>query len=100
MNWNRKTDKDILVELGRRLKEKRIIKRFKQKELAQRAGITVYTLQKMEYGQSYTISTLLQVLRALNGLDGLENFIPENEISPMTLLKTKAKTIQRVRNPK
>ena len=99
MNWKRKTDRDILIELGKRIREKRIRKRFKQSELARRAGISIYTLQKMEYGNSYNVSTLIQVLRALNELDQLDNFLPEVEISPIDILTSKDKTRQRVRNP-
>ncbi|MEN8204140.1 MAG: helix-turn-helix transcriptional regulator [Bacteroidota bacterium] len=100
MNWKRKNDKAILIELGKRIREKRIQKRFKQADLAQRAGISIYTLQKMEHGKSYTISTFIQVLRALNELDQLEHFLPKVELSPLDILNAKDKSIQRVRNPK
>jgi transcriptional regulator with XRE-family HTH domain len=100
MNWKRKTDREILIELGKRIREKRIQKRFKQSELARRAGISIYTLQKMEYGNSYNVSTLIQVLRALNELDQLDNFLPKVEISPIDILTSKDKTTLRVRNPK
>ena len=98
MNWKRKTDRAILVELGNRIRQKRIQNRFKQSDLAQRAGISVYTLQKMEHGQSYNVTTLIQVLRALNELEQLELFLPPMEISPIELLKSKEKTRLRVRN--
>jgi len=98
MNWKRKTDKAILVELGNRIRQKRIQNRFKQSDLAQRAGISVYTLQKMEHGQSYNVTTLIQVLRALNQLEQMELFLPPIEISPIELLNSKEKTRRRVRN--
>ena len=88
------------MELGKRIREKRIQKRFKQSALAQRAGISIYTLQKMEYGKSYNVSTLIQVLRALNELDQLDHFLPRVEISPIDLLNSNDKTTLRVRNPK
>lgn len=100
MNWKRKTDKVILIELGNRIRQKRIRKRFKQSDLAQRSGISLYTLQKMEHGHSYNVSTLLQVLRALNELEQLEHFLPPVEISPIDLLNSKERISQRVRNPK
>ncbi len=100
MNWKRASDKAILMELGNRIRQKRIQKRFKQSDLAAQAGINVYTLQKMEHGQSFNVSTLIQVLRALNELDQLDHFLPPVEISPIDLLNTKDKTTQRVRNPK
>ena len=100
INWKRKTDKAILLELGNRIRHKRIRKRFTQSDLAQRAGISIYTLQKMEHGQSYNVSTLILVLRALGELDQLEHFLPPVEISPMDLLNSSEKTSKRVRNSK
>ena len=100
MNWKRKTDRAIIIELGNRIRGKRIQKRFRQSDLAQRAGINVYTLQKMEHGKSFTISTLIQVLRALNELDQLDHFLSRVEISPIDLLASKDKTTLRVRNKK
>lgn len=100
MNWKRKTDQAIIKELGNRIRHKRIQKRFTQSDLAQRAGINVYTLQKMEQGQSFNVSTLIQVLRALNELDQLEHFLPPVEISPMDLLNASERSSKRVRNPK
>jgi transcriptional regulator with XRE-family HTH domain len=99
MNWKRKTDKEILLELGKRIRAKRIQKRFKQSVLAHHAGISLYTLRKMEHGQSFNVSTLIQVLRALNELDHLESFLPEVGISPIDMLGLKDKTRKRVRNP-
>ena len=98
MNWKRKTDKEILLELGERIRAKRIQKRYKQSVLAHRAGISLYTLRKMEHGQSFNVSTLIQVLRALNELDQLESFLPEIGISPIDKLDSKNKTRTRVRN--
>ena len=100
MNWKRKTDQAIIKEMGNRIRHMRIQKRFTQSDLARRAGINVYTLQKMEQGQSYNISTLIQVLRALSELDQLEQFLPPIEISPMDLLNSNEKTNKRVRKPK
>jgi hypothetical protein len=54
----------------------------------------------MEHGQSFNVSTLIQVLRALKELDQLDHFLTPVEISPIDLLNEKNKTTQRVRNPK
>ena len=100
MNWKRKTDQAILMELAKRIRHKRIQKRFTQTDLAERAGSNVYTLQKMEQGLSYNVSTLIQVLRALNELDQLEHFLPPVEISPLDMLNSDDKISKRVRKSK
>lgn len=88
------------MELGKRIRYKRIQKRFTQADLAERAGISIYTLQKMEMGLSYNVSTLIQVLRALNELDQMEHFLPPVEISPLNMLDSDDKISKRVRKPK
>lgn len=91
MNWKRMSDKAIVNELGIRIKRNRLLKNYTQEELADRAGLGKSTLQKLEYGSSVTIKTLIQVLRALKELDALDNFIPEPGISPIELQKLKGK---------
>ena len=88
------------MELGKRIRHKRIQKRFTQADLAGRAGISIYTLQKMEQGLSYNVSTLIQVLRALNELDQMEHFLPPVAISPLDMLDSDDNISKRVRKPK
>lgn len=92
MNWKRMSDKAIVNELGIRIKRNRLLKNYTQQELADRAGLGKSTLQKLEYGSSVTIKTLIQVLRALKELDALDNFIPEPGFSPIELQKLKGKS--------
>lgn len=92
MNWKRMSDKAIVNELGIRIKRNRLLKNYTQQELADRAGLGKSTLQKLEYGSSVTIKTLVQVLRVLKELDALDNFIPEPGISPIELQKLKGKS--------
>ena len=91
MNWKRMSDKAIVNELGNRIKRNRLLKNYSQQELADRAGVSKSTLQKLEYGSSVTIKTFVQVLRALKQLDALDNFIPEPGISPIELQKLDGK---------
>lgn len=91
MNWKRMSDKAIVIELTNRVKRNRLLKNYSQQELADRAGVSKSTLQKLEYGSSVTIKTFVQVLRALKQLDSLDNFIPEPGISPIELQKLDGK---------
>ena len=96
MLWKRKSDSQILLELGLRIKDKRQQKKYTQEELAQKAGISTFTLQKIEYGQNPTLSSFIQVLRALDELDQLEQFLPPVQISPLDMLKEQ-KAVYRIR---
>ncbi len=100
MSFKRKTDKAILQELGERIKAYRMQANYTQKQLAEKASISAYTLQKLEYGESANLSTFIQVLRALGQIDQLAELLqPAVQISPLDLLKEE-KPKQRVRNNK
>lgn len=100
MNWKRKTDAQVLEILGTRIKERRQQKRYTQEDLAQKAGISTNTLQKIEYGQNPTMTSFIQVLRALDEMEQLEQFLPPVQIRPMEMLLNEEKTVYRVRKPR
>lgn len=100
MNWKRMTDQDIVGVLGQRIKQLRLNKRYTQKELAEIAGININTIQSIEYGRSVSLSTFIQILRALKSLDQLDVFLPDYRPSPMMVMEEEIQPLQRVRKPK
>lgn len=88
----------ILEEIGNRLKEYRIRKNLQQKELAENAGISLDTVVRMERGSSITTEKFLRILRVLDMLENLEEFIPDPPISPILMRKLQGKKRFRVRN--
>jgi len=89
------SDSAIVKEIGIRIKKQRLLKNYSQQELASRAGISISTLQKLEYGSYATIKTIIQVLRALGKLDSLDDFIYEPGVSPIELQKLEGKPRER-----
>ena len=59
------TDKAVLAELGKRLREARLARNVSQSALAQEAGMARFTLQRIEEGQSSSTTNLIKLLRAL-----------------------------------
>jgi len=100
MDWNGMSDAAINEKLGGRIREYRLIKRYTQQELANRAGISIFSIAKMEKGQPVSISMLIPVLRVLRLLDNLELLLPEIGVSPVEVLKLKGKTPQRIKQRK
>ncbi len=90
-----KTTDEILVELGQRLRRARLRENLSQARLVQEAGIGESTLRKLEQGGDVQLSTLIDLLRALNRLDALEDFLPDPGVSPMELLRHAGKERQR-----
>jgi transcriptional regulator with XRE-family HTH domain len=100
MDWNSISNENAVQETGKRLKAHRINKRLTQKQLAEKAGISLFTVAQIEKGKPVSISMLMPVLRILRLLDNMELLIPETQISPVALLKQSNKHLKRVRQKK
>ncbi|MDR0833754.1 MAG: helix-turn-helix domain-containing protein [Candidatus Symbiothrix sp.] len=100
MDWQNLSNAAAIAEIGKRLKAYRLKKKLTQKDLAERAGISLFTVAQMEKGRPVSITMLLPVLRVLRLLDNLEQLVPEIGISPIELMKLKGKTPQRIKPPK
>jgi transcriptional regulator with XRE-family HTH domain len=97
MDWVSMSDTAIIEELGRRIKEYRLRKRYTQQELADRAGISLFSMSKIEKGQAVSVSIVIPVLRALRLLPNLEMLLPEIGISPIEAMKLKGKMPRRIK---
>jgi len=91
MDWYGMTDAAIAAELGKRIKATRLRKNFIQTEVAQRAGISVFTVSQMENGKNTSLASLIAVMRVLKLLEKFENLIPEQMLSPVELLQSNKK---------
>ncbi len=100
MDWNSLSNTSIVQETGKRLKDFRLAKKLTQQQLAERAGVSLFTVAQIEKGKPVSVSMLIAVMRVLRLLDNLELLLPEQEISPVELLKLKGKQPQRIRTKK
>ncbi len=91
MNWNESNNAAIIEELGRRVRQYRQKKNLTQQQLAEYAGISLFTVAQIERGKAVSIAMWLPLLRVLRILDNLEMLLPEIAISPVELLKLKSK---------
>jgi transcriptional regulator with XRE-family HTH domain len=85
----------ILNELGERLSRCRLDMQLTQAALAEQAGVSKSTVERVEAGASTQVSTLIRILRVLGLVDGLQNIVPENVPRPMELLKQNTKVRHR-----
>ena len=84
-------------QIGSKLKELRIEKNMKQKELAEAAGVSVFTISSIENGKTTSLLTVIQLLRALEHLDYLDSFFQEESISPVAYAKLMKKNKKKER---
>lgn len=86
-----------LQELGSRVRRERISQGLKQRELAEKAAISLNAIASLEHGRPVTTATLSRVLDALGFQDALVNLLPPPVMSPLDLQKLAGKERQRVR---
>jgi transcriptional regulator with XRE-family HTH domain len=85
------SDGAVLDELGGRMARCRLDLQLTQAELAEQAGVSKRTVERIEAGATTQVSTLIRILRVLNLLDGLDQLVPEAGPRPMDILKLKKK---------
>jgi transcriptional regulator with XRE-family HTH domain len=90
------SDERILRELGGRLTGARLERNLTQAALAEKAGVSKRTVERLESGEVATqLSGFVRVCRALGLLERFETLIPEAAPSPMEQLKLQGKRRQR-----
>ncbi|MGJ8652585.1 MAG: helix-turn-helix domain-containing protein [Opitutaceae bacterium] len=90
------TDETIIRELGERLARLRLDRDLTQAELANKAGVGLRTLQRLEKGTAAPQLTMfIRILRALDMVDHLELLVPQPVPSPMQQLKLQGRLRQR-----
>jgi transcriptional regulator with XRE-family HTH domain len=95
MDWYAMSDKAIVREMGKRLRQLRLHKNISQKSLALKTGIHRVTISKIETGQQLSLITLVQILRGLEELERFEAIIPPEGPSPLQLAKLQGKQRKR-----
>lgn len=88
-----KSGSHIIRELGKRYSEYRKRMRYTQKEVAEKSGLSVFTISSFENGAStgITLASLIKLLRAIDSLEEIEKLLPQLPVSPRELFKKQSK---------
>ncbi len=89
------SDDAVLAVIGERMARRRLTRQMTQAELADEAGVSKRTIERIEAGASAQTLNLIRVMRVLDLLPGLDKLLPNAEPSPMDLLKLKGKIRKR-----
>lgn len=81
------SDAAFLKELGESLAQRRIALGLTQEVCATRAGVSKRTLENLESGRSITLENFIRLLRALGMLQDLAALLPNQQQSPMMVLR-------------
>ena len=93
--FNEMGDRAILEELGRRLARRRLAMQLTQAQLADQAGVSKRTVERIEAGEAAQTLNLVRILRVLERLPGLDQLLPETGPRPMDLLRLKGRSRRR-----
>ena len=78
-----KTPEELEKTLGQQIRNLRIIRNLAQSELAERAGVALNAVKRLESGQTSTTKSLVKVLKALNRTEWLDTLAPQITVNPL-----------------
>jgi transcriptional regulator with XRE-family HTH domain len=97
-DWVQLSDGAILKQIGNYIRQGRLQQNKTQAQLAEMAGLNRWTISQIENGESVTLTSLIQILRAMDNLFVLDGFEVQQEISPLEYARLKKQQKKRVRN--
>ena len=95
IDWVQMTDAAIVEQIGYYIKQTRLSLNRTQEQLAGDSGLNRWTIGKVENGESITLTSLIQILRALDTLYVFDNFKVVDEISPLAYARLKKEQRER-----
>jgi len=92
-------ENEILKELGARLARVRKQQGFSQTRLAEKAGIGVATIRRIELGQDSQMESWIKLMKSLQMISAIDAFLPETYRSPMTEALSNSKSRRKKKAP-
>jgi transcriptional regulator with XRE-family HTH domain len=92
------SDVAVVKQIGSFVRHVRLQQNKTQAQLAEVAGLNRWTISQIENGESITLTSLIQILRASDSLYVLNAFEVSDEISPLEYAKLKKQQKKRARN--
>ena len=76
------TDIELCNRIGVKIKTVRLKQNMSQDELADKSGVSISTIKRMEDGEVKTLESLIRILRTLGKLDIFIPLVEEEQLSP------------------
>jgi len=80
----------MVAELGARAQQHRVGMNLTQAQLADAAGVSARTIERLEAGRSIQFDNLVRILRALRLAENLDQLIPDGSVRPIQLAGAKS----------
>jgi transcriptional regulator with XRE-family HTH domain len=95
--FRNQTNSEVMLEIGRRLRDYRLQQNLAVADVAERAGINRNTVLNAEAGRNPRLETVLRLLRVYGRVESLDAFLPKPTLSPLQVVKNKGKLRRRAR---
>ena len=76
------TDTELCNRIAAKIKTVRLKQNMSQAELANKSGVSISTIKRMEDGEVKNFESLIRVLRTLDKLDIFVPLVEEEQLSP------------------
>ena len=91
------TDIELCNRIGVKMKTVRLKQNMSQDELADKSGVSISTIKRMEDGEVKTLESLIRILRTLGKLDIFIPLVNEEQLSPNEYYELASKANKLVR---
>ena len=91
------TDIELCNRIGVKMKTVRLKQNMSQDELADKSGVSISTIKRMEDGEVKTLESLIRILRTLGKLDIFIPLVEEEQLSPNEYYELASKANKHVR---
>jgi transcriptional regulator with XRE-family HTH domain len=83
------TGSDIIRQLGKKFSVYRKRMKVTQKEVAEKSGLSIFTISSFENGSSVgiTLASFLKLLRSIDCLEEIDKLLPELPMSPRVIFE-------------
>jgi transcriptional regulator with XRE-family HTH domain len=87
-DWQDLPQIEIYKNIGKNLKETRKSFKYSQSKLAEKAGLSLRTIQRIESGEALNFDSLIRIFRVYNQLNQLQSIFQNNRsFDPFEMLK-------------
>ncbi len=93
---------ELLRQLVKRIMDVRILAKMTQRDVAEKAGLTIPTIQRFENGiaTNINLSTFLLLMKSVGGMNLLDDLLSDEPQNLYLYDDTLKKKIQRIRHKK
>lgn len=81
---------ELMTELGEQLRAQRLRINFTLEDVAQKTGLSINAVRRLEGGDGSTLASFVAVLKALQRASWLRTLQPPVTINPLDMLKQRA----------